>query len=49
MALVAIVGGLAFGWHLGTWFNLAMVALAGGSILYDTSAVIKHHRATASR
>lgn len=44
MALVAIVGGLAFGWHLGTWFNLAMVALAGGSILYDTSAVIKHHR-----
>ena len=44
MALVAIVGGLAFGWHLGTWFNLAMVALAGGSILYDSSAVIKHHR-----
>ena len=44
MALVAIIGGLAFGWHLGTWFNLAMVALAGGSILYDTSAVIKHHR-----
>jgi len=44
MALVAIVAGLLFGWHLGTWFNLAMVALAGGSILYDTSAVIKHHR-----
>jgi len=44
MALIAIIGGLAFGWHLGTWFNLGMVALAGGSILYDTSAVLKHHR-----
>jgi len=44
MALVAIIGGLLFGWHLGTWFNLAMVALAGGSILYDTTKVMKHYR-----
>lgn len=44
MALLAIIGGLLFGWRLGTWFNLAMVALAGGSILYDTTKVMKHYR-----
>ncbi len=44
MALVCIVGAWFFGWHLGTWFNLAMVTLAGGSILYDTTKVMKHYR-----
>jgi FtsH-binding integral membrane protein len=44
MALLAIIGGLLFGWHLGTWFNLAMVTLAGGSVLHDTTQVMKHYR-----
>ncbi len=44
MALLCIVGAWFFGWHLGTWFNLAMVTFAGGSILYDTTKVMKHYR-----
>jgi FtsH-binding integral membrane protein len=44
MALVAIITAVSFGWYLGTWFNLAMVTLAGGSVLYDTTKVMKHHR-----
>jgi len=43
MALVAIVAGTLFGWEMGTWFSLAMVALAGGAILYDTSNVLHHY------
>lgn len=39
VALVAIAGGVFFGWELGTWFSVAMVALAGGAILYDTSKI----------
>jgi len=42
MALLAIAGGVFFGWELGTWFSLAMVALAGGAILYDTSNIVRH-------
>lgn len=42
VALVAIVGGLLFGFHLGTWFSVAMVGLAGAAILYDTSNVLRH-------
>lgn len=41
VALVAIVGSLLFKFQLGTWFSLAMVALAGCAVLYDTSKVIK--------
>jgi FtsH-binding integral membrane protein len=37
---VAIVAGVIFGFQLGTWFSVAMVGLAGASILYDTSNVI---------
>ncbi len=44
MAIVTIVAALAFGWHLGTWFNLGMIALAGGGILHDTSRVLRRHR-----
>jgi len=44
MALLCIVAAWLFGWHLGTWFNLAMVALAGGAILYDTTKVVKRYR-----
>lgn len=42
MALVAIGGGVFFGWHLGTWFSVGMVALAGAAILYDTSNILRH-------
>ena len=42
IALIAIVSGLLFGFHLGTWFSVAMVAFAGAAILYDTSNVIHH-------
>lgn len=42
VALVAIVGGVIFGFNLGTWFSVAMVGLAGAAILYDTSNIIRH-------
>jgi len=42
LALLAIVGGVFFGLELGTWFSVAMVALAGGAILYDTSKIIRY-------
>ncbi len=42
LALVAIVGGVLFGFNLGTWFSIAMVGLAGGAILYDTSNILRH-------
>jgi len=43
LALVAIVAGLIFGFQLGTFFSVAMVGLAGASILYDTSNVLHHY------
>ncbi|MCP3956639.1 MAG: permease [bacterium] len=42
IALVLIVAGGIFGFQLGTFFSVAMIALAGGSILYDTSNVLRH-------
>jgi len=39
-AMLLIVGGVLFGFQLGTFFSVAMIALAGGSILYDTSNVM---------
>lgn len=43
VALLVIFGGLIFGFHLGTWFSVAMVGLAGASILYTTSNVLHHY------
>jgi FtsH-binding integral membrane protein len=43
VALVLIVAGAIFGFNLGTYFSVGMVALAGGSILYDTSNVLHHY------
>ena len=43
LALVAIVGAVLFGFHLGTWFSVAMVGFAGAAILYDTSNVMLHY------
>jgi FtsH-binding integral membrane protein len=40
LALVAIVGGVIFGFELGTWFSVAMIGLAGAAILYDTSKIL---------
>jgi hypothetical protein len=42
LAMVAIVVALVFGFELGTFFSIAMVGLAGGAILYDTSNVLHH-------
>ncbi len=43
IALVLIAAGAIFGFNLGTYFSVAMVALAGAAILYDTSNVIHHY------
>jgi FtsH-binding integral membrane protein len=40
LALVLIVAGAIFGFQLGTFFSVAMVAFAGAAILYDTSNVL---------
>lgn len=41
LALGAIVAGMIFGFQLGLFFDVAMVGLACGSILYNTSGVIR--------
>jgi len=43
IALALIVGGVLFGFHLGTYFSVAMVAFAGAAILYDTSNILHHY------
>lgn len=42
-ALVLIVASVLFGFQLGTIFTVAMIVLAGGAILYDTSNVLHHY------
>jgi FtsH-binding integral membrane protein len=42
LALVAIAGGVLFGFHLGTWFSVAMIGFAGAAVLYDTSNILHH-------
>jgi len=44
IAIGLIVAGIAFGFNLGLWFSVAMVALAGASILYQTSNIVHHYR-----
>jgi FtsH-binding integral membrane protein len=41
LALLVIVAAVLFGLQLGSWFSIAMVGLAGASILYDTSNVLR--------
>ena len=43
LALAAIVGSVLFGFTLGVWFPLAMIAFAGGAILYDTSRIYRSY------
>lgn len=42
VALGLIVCAVLFGFNLGLVFSFAMVLLAGGAILYDTSRIMKH-------
>ncbi len=39
-AIVLILAAFLFGLDLGVWFSVAMIALAGGSILYQTQTVL---------
>ena len=43
LAIVAIVAAVLFGFELGTWFSVAMIGLAGASILYQTSNILLHY------
>jgi FtsH-binding integral membrane protein len=43
IAIGLIVAGMAFGFSLGLWFSVAMVALAAGSILYQTSNIMNNY------
>jgi FtsH-binding integral membrane protein len=40
-ALLMIVGGVVFGFALGTFFSVAMVVFAGATILYSTSKILR--------
>ncbi len=46
-ALVLILAAVVFGLTLGVWFSVAMIALAGGSILYTTQTIIRRYPAEA--
>lgn len=43
LALVAIIGGVLFGFQLGTWFSVLMIGFAGAAVLYDTSNIILNY------
>ncbi len=40
--LVLVAAGIVFGFRLGTFFSVGVVATAGAAILYDTSKVLLH-------
>lgn len=40
LALVIIVAAVLFGLHLGAWFAIAMIGLAGAAILFDTGRAL---------
>ncbi|MDO6517005.1 Bax inhibitor-1/YccA family protein [Zobellia uliginosa] len=44
IALGLIIAGTLFGFNLGLWFSVAMVVLASGSILYQTSNLVHNYR-----
>ena len=46
-ALVLILAAVLFGLSLGVWFSVAMIALAGGSILYQTQTIMRRYPAEA--
>lgn len=44
MAFALVLCAAIFGLTLGVWFSVAMIGLAAGYILYDTSNVLHHYR-----
>jgi FtsH-binding integral membrane protein len=42
-ALVLILAAVLFGLSLGIWFSVAMIALAGASILYQTQTILRRY------
>jgi FtsH-binding integral membrane protein len=42
-AMIMIGAALLFGLNLGTWFSVAMIALAGASILYTTQQAMRRY------
>jgi FtsH-binding integral membrane protein len=44
LALGIVLCGALFQFQIGMWFSVAMIALASGYILYDTSNVLHHYR-----
>ena len=42
-ALLLIVAAVLFGFELGVWFSVGMIALAGGSILYQTQNILRRY------
>ena len=45
--LLLIVAAVLFGLELGVWFSLAMIALAGAAILYQTQGILRTYPETA--
>ncbi|MDH5619921.1 MAG: Bax inhibitor-1 family protein [Gammaproteobacteria bacterium] len=43
IAIGLIAASWAFGWNLGTWFSVGMIAFAGIAVLYDTSNIMHHY------
>ncbi len=43
LAMVAIVGAVIFNFSLGPWFSLAMVGVAGASILFQTQSIVRRY------
>jgi FtsH-binding integral membrane protein len=43
MALVLILAAVLFGLELGVWFSVAMIGLAGASILYQTQTILRRY------
>lgn len=42
-ALVLIVVAVLTGLNLGAWFSVAMIAFAGGAILWETQQILRHY------
>lgn len=42
VALLLILTSWFYGWRLGSWFSVGMIALAGASVLYDTQKLRQH-------
>lgn len=43
MAIVLVLAAVLFGLELGVWFSLAMIGLAGVSILYQTQTILRRY------